>query len=206
MKKILLIALFFLFNVLCFGRRPSAKVLKKFTNCYTGKATNIRSKLNIDGYFDLVELGHWTYGYGKHRSVEDSSHMYFIFYEDGTFLSNPTVAPGYLDFTDYWYALNNNDPAGLKYIGEWGVYSIDGDTIKAQWIDRRKPVWRSWEERYKIVDRNTLVFIGSDNLFLKQHNSFDLSKHNYLPAKFIACDTLPLPNSWLKEEKWIWCK
>lgn len=65
--------------------------------------------------------------------------------------------------------------------------------------------WSCWEVRYKVIDRNTLQYISASNLKDKSAQALEIfeaaeEKGKYLPAKFIPCEVIPPPNSWLKKE------
>ena len=91
---------------------------------------------------------------------------------------------------------------------DWGIYSIASDTLITQYINNASRAyfdpWSCWEVRYKVIDRNTLQYISATNLKDKSAQALEIfkaaeEKGKYLPAKFIPCEVIPPPNSWLKK-------
>ncbi|OQX79609.1 MAG: hypothetical protein B6D61_03270 [Bacteroidetes bacterium 4484_249] len=212
MKTIIVIILGFFLITGCKTKRLTKDIKKEFTNCFEGKNTNIRSLINIDGYYLLQHLEKWCWG--PENNCKDTFNINIIFYEDGTFVYNffsrydyPKDIPGYLKKV-YQNAENNHFYYGFY----WGIYRIEGDTIIAQYLNHTNGMapWIARERWFKVIDRNTLecIFskpIGGGELAEFQKKAWEESMTKYLPAQFIPLEVIPPPNCWLKEREWFWC-
>jgi len=193
----------------------------RFTNCYNGKSTNIKTLIKIDGYYELIELYKTCSGIGANMICKDTVQRHIVFYEDGTFIYN------YWDLT----TLKNVDSsdkhfeeATIKRIKNpelyystffWGIYRIEGDTIITQRIFNASLLapWNAWEDKYVVLDRKTIVMIPSATKSLykttkaeRRKTAVEMAKRKFLPAKFKQSTNLPPPDSWLKKEAWTKCK
>lgn len=196
----------------CQAQHIPRLIRQKVTNRYSRQETNIRSMLEIDGYYSEL----------KKTTQPGTSNNTIIFYEDGTFLYNISInnlrhssnMSLYLD--EISNSINKNP---FHSSGDWGVYKTKNDTLVLQYIHKKRSLndnWFGFELWYKIVDRNSIVLISSMTKPLhqelkqgKNHETYlkKINKDEYvLPATFISHKNLPLPDSWLKKEDWIWCK
>lgn len=196
----------------CATKHMSKDLRKDFTNCFEGKSTNIRSLIDIDGYYIMYDLEGYYYGFKN--EFEDTLDINMIFYEDGTLFYNffsrfdyPKDIPGFLK------KMTQNGDKDPFYFGfYWGVYRIDGDTIKAQYINHARGMapWDAREEWFKVVNRNTLTCIYAKMLGEKMTEvaivNYKKAISRYTAARFVPLEVIPPPNCWLKKEEWFWCK
>jgi hypothetical protein len=197
-------------------------IRQNFTNCYNGQSTQIRSLINIDGYYKESKLRNPNPGYNNSSLQTDSNNNIIIFYEDGTFVYNVSV-DGLNTRSNVCLYLEKISKAPDKYgfyiSGYWGVYRIKGDALILQYIHKRGSLndnWFGFEVWYKVIDRNSIVLI--DAMSKPLHRELRQSKNyeTYLknlrdqqlvsPAKFTNCEHIPPPDCWLKQEDWLWCK
>jgi len=212
MKAIILLVFFVMIMTGCATKHMSKDLRKDFTNCFEGKSTNIRSLIDIDGYYIMYDLEGYYYGFKN--EFKDTLDINMIFYEDGTFLYNFS---GVFDYRDdipgYLAKVAQNGDKDPFYSGfDWGVYRIDGDIIKAQYINHASGMapWDAREEWFKIVDRKTIVSIYARRLGVTMT---EVARKNYkkaisrcTPARFVPLEVIPPPNCWLKNDEWFWCK
>jgi hypothetical protein len=189
--------------MLCSYASNAKKVPKyirdRFTNCYTGKNTHIRNLIEIDGYFELKELYRHNLGVGKNGPYSDTSNYNIVFYEDYTFL----------------YMFHKTDSTPLQ-IGYWGIYRIEGDTIITQRIQEASLLspWDTWEDRFVVINRHTIQILPAETRPLSRKTAADrkdisiyMAKRKFFPAQFKKSAAIPNPDdSWLKKQKWTWCK
>lgn len=192
--------------------------------CYQDKNTGIDSLININGYFQMGETPGGVYGFGKSVWKVDTNYTNYMFFKDGTFLCQ---------FGDYHYPGNipkyfqevvENTKQGKSdefYKGfQWGGYIICGDTIKAQYINHPHVLsdgWMSYEEWFKVIDKNTIKNIFKQSLCGDKRIIYDNKTaedtkytggdktYTLLPAKFISTPVVPSSDCWLKYKKWFWC-
>lgn len=196
----------------CKVKRLPKDLKKDFTNCFEGTTTNIRSLIDIDGYYLMhkVERYYW----GPENNYKDTFDINMIFYEDGTFLYNfyslseyPQNIQEYLEKVAY---IGDSDIFYDSFY--WGIYKTVSDTIIAQYINHTTGMapWDASEKWFKVIDRNTIKSIYSKQLGIKMSeysiNNNKESVSKCLPAKFIPLEIIPPPNCWLKNEAWFWCK
>ena len=137
--KAILISIFIILIIFGCAKKPVSKAVRNdFTNCIGNKNTNIRSLIDIDGYYLMYELGRYYFGF--ENNYKDTLDINIIFYEDGTLIYNffsrygyPKDIPGYLK-----KVVQNGYQDEFYYGFYWGVYRIDGDTIKAQYINHTR--------------------------------------------------------------------
>jgi hypothetical protein len=95
----------------------------------------------------------------------------------------------------------------LFYNGfNWGLYTIHGDTIKTQSVNRQpwyNPYWYLVEIWYQIKEDGTLVQVYGKGLITKAE--FAPSRDDNIPFVFIETDLEIPSDTWLKKQKWFWC-
>lgn len=206
MKKIFI--LFIIFSIITSvseAKKVPKYIRERFTNCYSH--SEIKSHdIEFNGYYDLIEISA-----KEDNKVLDTFYTHLIFYNDGTFLYNVVynnAASLQLFFKLFREKTRNSN---LSYGGDWGIFRISGDTIIAQFINNPVlfDVWSAWEIKFKIINKNTIKFINKVPLHRSTKQERDqiaqnLLKRNYLLLKFVP-SYIPIPDSWLKKQKWAWC-
>ncbi|MBS1775105.1 MAG: hypothetical protein JSS64_02360 [Bacteroidetes bacterium] len=205
----------------CNSKKVPKYIRDRFTNCYNGKNTNIKTLIEINGHYTLKELYRVCSGVGVNMICKDTVQHHIVFYEDGTFIYN------YWDLTtlenvasedklfEEW-ANNRIRDSKMYYVTFfWGIYRIERDTITTQYIFNPSLLspWDAWEDKYVVLDRETIVMIPSATQPLyrttkaeRKEMAVEMAKRKFLPAKFKQSNNLPPPDSWLKKEAWTKCK
>jgi hypothetical protein len=192
MKKYLLLVILLFYCFSCASQKR--EIIAKSTIKLEGRNTNIRDLIEIDGYYYMKEY-------------PDSNCR--VFFEDGTWV-------------DFYFKrdVSNDDKADMsksihsriekkqvRWGSFWGVYRTQNDTIIV-YRYMKGSFWEVWslsEERYKVVDRETVQRISCRGLLKADESSNDIygTKVNDT-FHFTPADSLPSSDCWLKEEKWIW--
>lgn len=198
---IFIIALAIIELAACSSNMPVAKRYKRsFTNCYSGGSSELRTKLQIDGYYSM------SFVYDS--SDRDSSQLNICFYDDGTYLDDLFDYNDEMDFSDS-ILTGEESIFYMKYW--WGVYRLQGDTIIAQCMSIASAMAPRIvrEHHFLIINPRTIKYIYSTKLGEKvtpwvQKNYTMKVRQSSLGA-FVPSKKIPRPFSWLKDEKWIWC-
>jgi len=161
---------------------------------------NIRDYIEIDGYYQ-----------GTNANNRDGGR---IFFEDGTsgsfgFKDGVTEEMKRENLSQAIYSWEQKGQ--VRWGHYWGVFKIDKDTIVLQTFNRAgifSMPWSLYEEKYEIIDKQTLKIIYQRPLYPTDKNElkkdpYEIGKRNIID-KFIPADSLPSSDCWLKEEKWIW--
>lgn len=197
MRNIIVIAI----AILCTSciTYPVPGRLKKVLNCYSGKYTGLDTLINTQGYYSLPS------------GVQSKSLSEIIFFNDGIFIGNigcyqSTNTSECLD-----QMVRNGQAFSIRAFYQ-GTYNVSGDTIKVQYISTGSAnVYFGIEMWYKIIDKNTIVDFYQKHLGLTWE---DRNKEIYQPKfysssnylKFVSTHEMPESSSWLKNEKWFYCK
>lgn len=194
MKKQLLLLVLTLYCFSCSSQKE--EVIAKSTIKLEGKNTNIRDLIEIDGYYTNPKEPQ----FGSIMFFEDGTWVYFHFKTDipenekNENMSNSVIS---------WMEKNQ-----LCWGSYWGVYKIEGDTI-IHYLYSKASFWVGWtlvEKRYKVINRNAIKQIYYRNL-LNYSDDYNMNNSPWIDGEiqiFTPADSLPSPNCWLKEEKWIW--
>lgn len=208
---------YLIFALLSFGLSSCAyfavprDIRQGFTICYDGEKTKIKELINIDGFFHTGKL--------------KPSYNVIMFYDDGTFLydlhdSNSSKREGKKHNIPLFLKEVINDSIGdirtsFYKRSYWGIYKIEGDTIKTQFVNNsmfHNLSWSAWEKWYKVIDRKTIIEIYRMPLGRISESDLKIQElyrkrreGTILPSKFMAVEKKPEPNCWLKEQDWFWC-
>ena len=156
--------------------------------------TNIRNFMDIDGY-------HRNYDYGGSNAM---------FFEDGTYVKYFSFKEGATEAN-----ISINMVKWMKWINDWGlywgVYRIESDTLICHYYDKGS-IFRIIsfnEERYKIINRTTLIRIYWRDRSKEGDKEYSKKRHDpWLKGVFLyhfkPANNLPSSDCWLKEKKWIW--
>jgi hypothetical protein len=189
---------------------------KTLTFCFTGENTNIEDFLNINGYYEIkTPYIRKVYQYKKPTvSFKDTIKTKILFFKDGTFVKkfNDLNKNKRLDsipnINQFFKEISENpkseEAITFKNVYDWGIYKLEGDTIKVQYINhmgRYHVYWWAYEIWYKIIDRNNIK-----EIFIKPLVKSDQTKREYdlRYGKFIPTDYLPPSDCRLKNYKWFW--
>jgi hypothetical protein len=174
------------------------EIISKSTIKLEGQHTKIRDLLDIDGYYDVSQY--------SRRNI--------MFFEDGTYVWNfffkteatkKQIEKNMFAWIDSWIKHEH-----IGWGGNWGVFRIESDTIIGHSFVKGTflTAWSFDEDRYKIIDRQTIKkiywkpLLYSDEEYKKYNTSPWLNDDNLY--HFVSADSLPPSDCWLKEEKWIW--
>jgi hypothetical protein len=189
--------LLFVLSLCCFFCASQKKeIIGKSTIKIEGRNTNIRDLLEIDGYYTRPDYPH----YGSIMFFEDGTWVYFFFKRD---LSENEIRANMSESVTSW--IKNKR---FQWGSYWGVYKREGDTIIVYRYDQAS-FWKGWslsEERYKVIDREIIQRIYWRSLLKSSESSYEFhSPWIYGDnLQFTPAESLPTPDNWLKEEKWIW--
>ncbi len=193
MKKQL--ALFIL--LLCCSSCASQKkeIIAKSTIKLEGRNTNIRDLIEIDGYYYMKEY-------------PDSNCR--MFFENGTwvdFYFKRDVSEDDIKANMSKSIASRIEKKQIRWGSFWGVYCIQNDTIIVHRY-MKGSFWEVWslnEERYKVVDRETVQRISFRSLLEAGESSNEIYGTRVNDTfHFVPADSLPSSDCWLKEEKWVW--
>jgi len=209
-----IIAFFCVLFVSCNTTLVPSYIKKNFSNCYGGDRTGLDTIINIQGFYrQLKEYDKWgEYAVYEHRI--DTFEIYFFLSADGMFFYN-------IIFNGK-YRRNRNMKFPYPSYGK-GCYVINRDTIIAQCISKfTQTNFVAWEYKYKIIDKNTLLFVSSKALHrtnpipaivLERQEQkerefekvFGRKRVNSDTARFVPLEEIPPSDCWLKKKRWFWC-
>lgn len=206
MKKLTILVLISLL-LLFLGCIYSSKVPKKVQNAFQyridGNNTNIKSLINTNGYWLIIDTTDCFFGFDNRKL--DSTFTKLIFYEDGTILYSVSINETGKNEKVYWKGTYGMTLAGQSIIagyGYSGYYRICDDTIKTCLINHTniKSYWIILEKWYEVIDRNTLKLIYYNDPI----NEIIIYEFpNILPIRFKPKEDLPHINIWLKNQDWL---
>lgn len=199
----------------CITFMPPHSIKKNFNICYDGKPTGIEILLKVDGYYTMKYFDYnWRYSYLYKDSLPKtySRVINFIFYRDGSIVYDLF---DYNDVEQTFKKIQSGIKAKHEFerLANWGKYSIQGDTIKIQWINHPAPLAATWmgsEVAYKIINDTTLKFIYekhldqySEKMYQQYHKEWPEIRFD---AKFTPTQNRPDSVSWLKRRRFFYCK
>jgi hypothetical protein len=202
------------FSIYSCNSVPS-EVRRDFTNCYSGGSVDYSTKLNLNGYYrmrpvDLNATPPKVYDYDGEDTV---SNMSILFYPNGMLITNFGGVRVQDNFNDIVVNKNTESEQAFYRGRYWGVYSISGDTIKAQWINNPGPLAPQGgaEVLYRIIDKNTIQYITKRTIpgLITRNNDYNITELKegmvyrglFTPLEVIP----PSEGSWLMREDWFWC-
>ena len=193
-KRQLLLFVSLLFCFSCASQKK--EIIVKSNIKLEGINTNIRNLIEIDGYYVCPDYPQ----YGSYMFFEDGTWVYFHFKRN---LSENEIRADMSEAVRSWI-----EDKQLRWGSYWGVYKIENDMLIVHSYDKGnflKP-WRLGENRYRIIDRETVQRIYYRGLLKADESSYEI----YSPwidnqiLHFTSADSLPSSDNWLKEEQWIW--
>lgn len=190
MKRIVLFI--WMFTLLSCGAQKR-EVIAKSTIKLEGKNTGIRKLIEIDGYYSLSLAPHL----GSYMFFEDGTWVDFHFQREST---EEEKQRNMSKAVTSWI-----EDKKMRRGSYWGVYKIEEDTLVVYSYDKGT-LWKGWslsEEKFKIIDRQNINRIYYKGL-LKADGQDGRPWFNGELMYFTPADSLPCPDNWLKEEKWIW--
>jgi hypothetical protein len=192
------IAALFLVTLLfsCSPKIPES-IKKRVKTCYDPKQNVASSKVNTAGYFRQRK----TTWYDDTKTSSVIIH-YFMFFEDGIYWSgiyDHEEGGNRIDIDEYFNKLIAN-PGGFESqiqrgAFRQGLYSIHGDTIRAQSFNNPAPPYQYVlvSDAFKIIDANTVQQIELPSNIKAE------------PASFVPIKAPIKSDSWLQREDWIYC-
>ncbi|OFX87138.1 MAG: hypothetical protein A2W99_07310 [Bacteroidetes bacterium GWF2_33_16] len=181
----------------CKISRQYSETAKSFTYCFNNEYTGLDTLINLNGLYYLIRPG----SIEKPDNQIDLNTEYPIcaFFKNGLFVYNPSK--------DLLNIINKETKP--KISGNWGIYKIENNIIKAQFVSPLGQMsWTKGEGWFRILDRNNLEvisFVGSGTIQEKDTvKNYSKPKGKYI-YHFIKFENLIEPEIWLKEEKWFWC-
>lgn len=208
------IALIFILMVSCNSNLVPSKIKRNFTTCYNGEYIRLDTIININGFYRAFSERD---GWGENAVYEhriDTNEVYFFLSSDGMFFYNINI--------NEKYRRDRNMSFPYPSHGK-GCFVINRDTIIAQWIAKYTQTnFTAWEDRYRVLDKNTLLFLGSKPLHKtsplpatelerREHKERDFEqvfgRKRVVSdtATFIPLQVVPPSDCWLKKKKWFWC-
>jgi hypothetical protein len=204
MKSIYILFYFVLFSHISFSQKIPNKYKKYFKNCCNPKTTNIRSLIEIDGFFKMGLV------YLNESQAErvDTFFTRILFYEDGFKVSAWGGVSGQSD-NEFLIQVDKNGAKDYFYKNAfWGQYQIRNDTIVTRSIlpGTFMRATSVEENIYKVINRTTILLVGHSDLTNLKANKNNTSNIQYLPANFIYSNIIPVnKHSWLRNQKCISC-
>jgi hypothetical protein len=140
-----------------------------------------------------------------------------FFFPDGIFAYNFYVKGKYSDNVKFYFDSIYNTPKATSndYWNslEWGMYELKEDTI-ITWSTNRATLNSGWniiENRFKIIDRQTLKSIYARRIDKDYITKEVLEKNwynrdRYSEARFVPLERMPSSDCWFKNEKWFRCE
>ncbi len=187
----------------CIIYKVKDNIIESFTYCWDENNPDLDTLLNFDGFYHKPYI---KYKDTINKIVDRGATYYpsYIFYKNGFCTMNPPLI---------WISIeekNEMPKEGFVNGSVWGLYSISGDTIKAQYIpkpggmsSKKIEIW------FKIVNENTiqrLYFKYRDTITYEEVSKYQQNNIVDDLMQFVKLDTLPNPyDSWLIKEKWFWC-
>ena len=158
-----------------------------FNNCNDGKGTELDQHLRLNGYY--------------YRKDDQNNMQKILFYADGSYINEPTR---YISSPDGKRVTDQPD--------DYGQYRLCNDTIKVQYfISLLKPPMEMEEAWYLIRNDSTVsLLVGTCRscgmTMAEARNRMMSTDNNSLTFHFAPLAEKPDSVSWLRKEKWYWCK
>lgn len=171
----------------------------------------IKAKSTIKFERDNTNISKLIYTKGFYYNPINHNSDNVLFFEDGTtimFYPKKQVYENEGTVKLFDYAEPFKDTGQI--IGRRGVYTIKNDTI-ITYMYVRPFLLTSWEfeeERFKIINKKTIQRIYIKGLLDVADKYYrESGKSPWVDGdlmSFIAVDSLPIFENWLKKEKWMW--
>ena len=194
-----ILSAFFVITTLtsCFSSFPNRYERPYVYNGFrANKNTMLGSKLNINGYYSLV-------------NDSDNGYDPFILYEDGTYGNILFKAAGKDDYANKHYkkADLELDKESLPLTDKWmitsGYYNVKEDTIFVTTSEFYLLRTELILQKYKIIDRNHLLLIEETYISGNKDENDTFGRNTlfeFIPAKSLPSSSL-FP---IKHKKWAW--
>lgn len=190
----------------CIAPKTPARLTRdlspEFVNRFGGGNTGLSEKLDLNGIYQ--------YSWRSPQRL-DTTRIQLLFYVDGTFRNNLHLAPGNSSFKDYFNEVKETGRDHKFYNqGDWGIYTLSGDTIKAQYLSfpYRSVPTDAGEEWYVITSKTSLRMILRNWDILDHPNTNLIRQHEFVKEvsslEFIPIDNIPPPLPWIKTRKFFW--
>lgn len=201
--------------IVCFGYTCNSqvplRVKKNFKFCYDHTINYSQSFIKYNGYYILKHPPFNVVNYdnrGKQIDYSvDTTFSTIMFFQDGVLVCGNTETHRAYYEIDYLKKIEQQIQPETKQFynaAYWGIYKIDGDTIKLQYISHQpwlNPYWTLIEVWYKMLDENTLKLVYAKD-YMHVNKTRDES---IIAIEFVRTDIILPSDTWLKSEKWFWC-
>ncbi|RYD51743.1 MAG: hypothetical protein EOP52_06055 [Sphingobacteriales bacterium] len=144
-----------------------------------------------DGYYLKAEKNNRVYGYGKNSYKPDTLYWGCIFYNDNS----------YCEFSiEDIYNLND---LNIEY---WGVYTVEGSLVRAQFMDPSTNGGGVSERIYHLLKNGLTasMWIQYKSKGFGRHERKETFYETPEEYHFVSSPNLPPSDSWLKKEKWMY--
>ncbi len=213
--KLILYLLLLFFCSSCSNYVP-LRVKKNFTFCFNPATNYTNSKIQLNGYYVSVEpfeRPHYDIKTGKQvSSTLDTLYTNMMFFSNGLVVTRfMGLYCGTCDIesnSQFLIDVSQNKVSETRafYNGfNWGVYKIDGDTIKLQCVNHQywpDSYWHLLEHWFLINADGSLVPIKVKDLIGNKVLNEEPIKPVY---KFVETNIQLSPDTWLKNKEWFWC-
>ncbi|MCC6286444.1 MAG: hypothetical protein IT249_01035 [Chitinophagaceae bacterium] len=180
-----------------------------FTNKLEGGVTSLSDRIDINGYYRYWNRNEWG-GYESIASSKDTAYIDMIFFDDGTFLYNTFVGENFSTYNEYFESISKKGKTDIFYKGDWwGIYSMEGDTIKTQFLRHAANFtpWWGGERWFLKKNQHTLQVIFAGFLFDETEEDKQKGKVYVKTASdviFHPLEVIPPSYAWFKENKFFW--
>lgn len=184
MKKLLIFICVMLFSA-CFVKVPkrAKRAFYAFDYCYTNQ-TNKKAtdKVRTDGYYQRQS-------------------SFCVFYKDGLWVESCTK--------NWSFGKPIPSVGNIEGIWKWGVYRVEGDTIKIRYLHAAQQPYDARNTWYLIEEREILNELIDTPTFPITEWMLSLEQRKFPNGRkftFVQDDSIPDMNlSWFKRCKWLWC-
>ncbi len=208
--KLGLLFLFACFCYSCSGQVP-LPIRKDFKYCYDPTVNYSQSYIKLNGYYimkhDPFMIEYHDMQSNRKERHQDTTFNNIMFFEDGVFVLGNTKSNRTFYEIDYLKKVEQKkQPESQQFYNwrYWGIYKIDGDTIKLQYISHQpkfNPYWTLIEVWYKMLDENTLKVVYAKDYIQENKSHYE----SIVTLEYIETNIQLPSNTWLKKEEWFWC-
>ena len=190
------------------------RVRKNFKFCYDTTVNYSQSYIKLNGYYLLKYPPYQIVNYDNHGIKivydKDTTFVNLMFFQDGVFVLGETKSNRTFYEIDYLKKIEQKiQPESEQfYNGQyWGIYRIEGDTLKMQYISHQpkyNPYWALTGVWYEMRNENTLKVLYTKD-YTHDNRGAKTDDENIVVLEFIETNIQLPSDTWLKKEEWFWC-